>query len=130
MWAVLDPRGLAPKGWHIPSYDEWNTLAANCGGKEAAGGQLKETGTQHWKEPNEGATNECKFSALPGGARLRDMFSQEPFSGLGEETIFWTSTHDNTKRIDTRVKHLTYFNDRIRDYGLSGGGLSVRCIKD
>lgn len=23
-WAVIDPRGLAPDGWHIPSYDEWD----------------------------------------------------------------------------------------------------------
>lgn len=25
-WAVYDPRGLAPEGWHIPSMGEWDTL--------------------------------------------------------------------------------------------------------
>jgi uncharacterized protein (TIGR02145 family) len=130
LWAVIDPRGLAPIGWHIASDEEWETLAANCGGKEAAGGQLKESGTEHWKSPNEGATNQCKFTALPGGSRYANSFVLEPFAGLGEEAIFWTYTHDNTKNIDAKVKHLTYFNDRIREYGLSGGGLSVRCIKD
>ncbi|MBK8484992.1 MAG: fibrobacter succinogenes major paralogous domain-containing protein [Saprospiraceae bacterium] len=65
--AVNDPRGLAPKGYHIPSYDEWLTLANCLGGETIAGDALKETGTRHWNAPNAGATNSSGFTALPGG---------------------------------------------------------------
>ena len=30
-YAVKDPRGLAPLGWHIPSYEEWDTLNVYLG---------------------------------------------------------------------------------------------------
>lgn len=32
-FAVADPRGLAPEGWHVPSDAEWNELAAATGGR-------------------------------------------------------------------------------------------------
>ncbi len=66
-YAVNDPRGLAPVGWHIPSDAEWSTLSAYLGGDSIAGGKLKESGTSHWNIPNTGATNVSGFSALPGG---------------------------------------------------------------
>ena len=44
-YAVNDPRGLAPIGWHIPSDTEWDTLSARLGGASKAGGKLKDTGT-------------------------------------------------------------------------------------
>lgn len=31
-YAINDPRGLAPKGWHIPDYDEWISLIEYLGG--------------------------------------------------------------------------------------------------
>jgi len=31
-FAVMDPRGLAPIGWHIPSTYEWEQLKRKCGG--------------------------------------------------------------------------------------------------
>ncbi len=49
--AVNDPRGLAPEEWHVPSDFEWNTLTRCLGGKDAAGGPMKETGTTHWPPP-------------------------------------------------------------------------------
>ena len=30
-YAVNDPRGLTPEGWHIPSIEEWDTLALTLG---------------------------------------------------------------------------------------------------
>src|SRR5215831_11122978 len=42
-YAVHDPRGLAPAGWHVPSDAEWDTLQAHLGNN--AGGKLKDTGT-------------------------------------------------------------------------------------
>jgi uncharacterized protein (TIGR02145 family) len=58
--ALTDSRNLCPEGWHVPSDDEWHTLAlyldnnATLEGieSEIAGGKLKETGTVRWKTPN------------------------------------------------------------------------------
>jgi uncharacterized protein (TIGR02145 family) len=50
-YAVNDPRGLAPEGFHIPSDEEWNDLIENLGGENVAGGKMKEKGKVHWDEP-------------------------------------------------------------------------------
>jgi uncharacterized protein (TIGR02145 family) len=38
---VSDPRGLAPKGWHIPSDQEWTVLTDYLGGTGKAGSEMK-----------------------------------------------------------------------------------------
>ena len=55
-YAVNDPRGLAPQGWHVPTDAEWDTLTVRLGNN--AGGKLKDTGTLNagtglWSFPNE-----------------------------------------------------------------------------
>jgi len=40
-YAVNDPRGLAPTGWHVPSDSEWHATGTFLGGN--AGGKMKET---------------------------------------------------------------------------------------
>ena len=68
-YAVNDPRGLAPTGWHVPSDAEWTTLETTLGGDPVAGGKMKVAGTTRWTTPNTGATNESGFAGLPGGTR-------------------------------------------------------------
>jgi uncharacterized protein (TIGR02145 family) len=68
-YAVNDPRGLAPEGWHIPSDAEWTTLTTFLGGEGVAGGKMKERGITHWIYPNTDATNSSGFTGLPGGVR-------------------------------------------------------------
>jgi uncharacterized protein (TIGR02145 family) len=40
-YAVNDPRGLAPVGFHIPTHEEWLTLTDYLGGEALAGGKMK-----------------------------------------------------------------------------------------
>src|SRR5436190_23369500 len=68
-YAVNDPRGLAPLGWHVPSDEELTTLTSCLGGVFVAGGTMKETGTTHWLAPNTEATNSSGWTGLPGGYR-------------------------------------------------------------
>ena len=42
-FAVNDPRGLAPAGWHVPTKDEWFILINYLGGYKIAGTKLKST---------------------------------------------------------------------------------------
>jgi uncharacterized protein (TIGR02145 family) len=72
-YAVADPRGLEPKGWHVASDTEWETLVEYLGGEEDAGWKIKEMGTAHWDSPNTAVTNESGFCALPGGCAVTTM---------------------------------------------------------
>jgi len=124
-YAVNDPRGLAPAGWHIPSDVEWTTLTIYLGGVIVAGGKMKETGTAHWWTPNADATNSSGFTALPGGTRyyLGDFFDA---GGYG---YWWRSTEAASNA--AYYRHLTYFYGTISagtDYKTNG--FSVRCLKD
>jgi hypothetical protein len=38
-YAVSDPRGLCPVGWHVPSEDEWTELTDALGGND--GGEIR-----------------------------------------------------------------------------------------
>ena len=44
-YAVTDPRGLSPVGWHVSSDMEWNELEHFLGNSSIAGGKLKSNGT-------------------------------------------------------------------------------------
>lgn len=124
-YAVNDPRGLAPTGWHVASAAEWLTLIEYLGDVSIAGGKLKEAGTSHWTAPNEGADNSSGFTALPGGWR----FYSGAFNYLGTNTYWWTSTKFDEKK----AWYAGVYNDNanaIRNSYSFNFGFSVRCVKD
>ncbi|MFH1049874.1 MAG: fibrobacter succinogenes major paralogous domain-containing protein [bacterium] len=127
-FAVNDSRGLAPKGWHIPSYDEWKVLIDYLGGKYEASSKLKDTGTIYWKYPFEDATNESGFSALSGGLRYDDG----NFSYLEYQGIWWSTTeYLGSKPYPAWGWMLVA--DTIGIYDIhphKSHGLSIRCVKD
>jgi len=43
-YAVSDPRGICPKGWKVPSLEDFDVLAQFLGGEAVAGGKLKDVG--------------------------------------------------------------------------------------
>jgi uncharacterized protein (TIGR02145 family) len=122
-FAVNDPRGLAPAGYHIPSKAEWDTLEAFLPAPE--GGSLKEVGTANWNPPNALATNSTGFTALPSG--IRDEVGN--FDWEGDYGNWWTTTASSS------TNAWTYYT-----YTLGGGlpatttrkvrGFAVRLIKD
>jgi len=130
-YAVNDPRGLAPQGWHIPTDEEWTTLSTKLGGEDVAGGKMKSTGTTLWSNPNTGATNSSGFAGLPGGFR----FMSGPFTNVGDGGIWWSATEGSTARYWNRT--LSYFfgslgrtNGSAGDGGAKTLGCSVRCLRD
>lgn len=125
-YAVDDSRGLAPEGWHVPSENEWQTLADYLGGEAVAGGKMKEVGIVHWLSPNTGATNESGFTALPGGYR----FDVGNFSDMNIYAIFWSSTEFDfssawSHGLNNAYEGLIPFDDNFKQFGFS-----VRCVKD
>ena len=124
-YAVNDPRGLAPEGWHIPTDFEWTTLENCLGGAAVAGGAMKEIGTTHWVTPNTGATNISGFTGLPGG--FRNL--QGAFFNVGLNGYWRSSTESST----TTAWYRWLFNnagniDRVSTS--KKNGFSVRCLRD
>ena len=125
-YTVSDSRNIAPKGWHVPTDDEWTTLTTYLGGDSIAGGKLKEAGTLNWKSPNTGATNETGFSALPGGVRAG---INGKFFDVGFKDNWWSSTENKgvawNRYLNKNSSNMNRTNNRGKNCGFS-----VRCIKD
>ncbi len=131
-YAAIDSRKIAPQGWHIPSYDEWQALVDYLGGYAIAGGKLKEMGNAHWSKPNVDATNTSGFTALPAGGLF--SYTIQPYRGgppSGDATYFWCST----KYGSTSNRALGWMLETGRA-AISVDGysmyyaFSIRCIKD
>lgn len=124
-YAVKDPRGLAPVGWHVPGDAEWAALIAYLGGELIAGGKMKETGTSHWGTPNTSATNNSGFSGFSGGSR----HMEGEFIEAGKSGTWWSSTGFDAKA--AVYIFLFYNNDNVfMTMGNKHFGMSVRCLKD
>jgi uncharacterized protein (TIGR02145 family) len=125
-WYAVSTNKICPAGWRIPGYEEWTTMIEKLkGGERIAGGQLKETGTTHWKSPNKRATNSIGFTALPGG--FRD--SNGKFHDIGIYGGWWSNTEASASK--------ALYRGLLYDYGTVGSGeshkadgFSVRCLRD
>ena len=89
------------------------------------GGKLKEVGSAHWSSPNEGATNESSFTALPGG----DRDDSGPFLGMGDYAYFWSATEGSSLSAWGRTLQCSYSQVARVDY-IKPYGYSVRCVRD
>jgi uncharacterized protein (TIGR02145 family) len=120
-------KNLCPSGWHVPSDSEWSVLIDYLGGREVAGGKMKEVGTEYWLDPNTGATNESGFSGLPGGYRNADWKNFPDMRSTGG----WWSVTEATADYG-RVRSIGY-NDAATSYETAWSkkhGASVRCMRD
>jgi len=125
-YAIMDPRGIAPKGWHIPSKYEWVPLLDFLGGRDVAGNKMKSTTL--WQPiggPDRNGTNETGFAVLPAGLRFPENGT---FDALGQACHYWTSTNNDGERaaaITLGISPDVYVG--IAGYSF---GYSVRCVKD
>jgi len=121
-YAVTDPRGLAPSGWHVPRNAEWTKLTDYLGGKDAAGDKMKSK--EGWKDNGNGG-NESGFSGLPGGTR----YSFGTFGNIGYNGNWWSSTEGTTNNAWNRSLDYNYGN--VTSYNVNKtNGFSVRCLRD
>jgi uncharacterized protein (TIGR02145 family) len=124
-YAVNDPRGLAPKGWHVPTDAEWKILTDYLGGESNAGGVMKSL--QYWESPNTDATNESGFSGLPAGNR----YPSGNFLDIGDYGVWWSSTEEEFNTNTAWNRTLGYNTDNVfRNYYTKEYGFSVRCLRD
>jgi uncharacterized protein (TIGR02145 family) len=135
-YAVNDPRGLSPSGWHVPSDSEWSALIAALGGMETSGAQMKSKTSWRTKMDFEkplcsgcgNGSNLTGFNGFAGGSRLGDG----RFTGIGEFGNWWTTSISKTTWT-TWIWNigLSYNSKEVSRYEVSfDGAFSVRCIKD
>jgi len=129
-YAVNDPRGLAPNGWHIPTVAEWTCFGISLGGIGVAGGKMKTTGTSRWNSPNTGATNESRFAGLPGGFRRgKNNIGVGGFGDIGNGGYWWSNAERDS---DGAWNSALYYASTVLISNSAGKsvGCSVRCLRD
>ncbi len=131
-YAVNDPRGLAPTGFHIPSETEWTTLSDCLGGDVSViFNKMVETGNSHWTTPHPDATNSSGFTAFAAGYR----HYLGNFSYFGQVAKFSSSSLYDLPNMGLTSIWI-YTLDSVASntmYNTSGdinNGFSVRCLKD
>lgn len=138
-YAAVNPNGLCPVGWHVPTFDEWTAFGESIGGAGPPhGNELKScrqvnfpqgggcNTTEHprWEESTENGTNDYGFSALPGGSRINTSFTN-----LGNFGNWWTSTA--LSPTVSGVYYLSYSTGGLGStYTNKWYGFSVRCLRD
>lgn len=129
-WYAVSTGKLCPTGWRVPTDAEWEILVGYAGGASVAGGKLKSTRTApdahpRWESPNTGATDQYRFSALPGGIRS----TNGTFNTLEYLGRWWSATESSSS--DAFRREIDFANSNVfRNNSPKEHGFSVRCIRD
>ena len=131
-------KNICPKGWHVPSDAEWDTLKTYLtnNGYGYSGSIAKSLAdTTGWKTSsdegdignNPSTNNSSGFSAMPGGYR---SYAGGDFGNFGNNCDWWCSAENNS--YDAYLRSLSYdYGTLQRHYNYGKNyGFSVRCIKD
>ncbi len=126
-----------PSGWHLPSRDDWDSLAYAVGGKKF----IRDNGTISWEDVTTNMksehgwdprfsvdwTDQYGFSALPNGHRdSKGDFSPIYGDGRGQ---WWTTAESDSGKIVTRA--VGYYGDNMDEYIVGKNeGWPVRCVRD
>ncbi|MDR3667735.1 MAG: FISUMP domain-containing protein, partial [Ignavibacteriaceae bacterium] len=113
-------QGICPVGWHIPSINEFSTLATSVSGNSNS---LKSVG----QGVDIGAgTNSSGFSVLMTGSRY---YPTGTFSDLGGESYFWSSSISGLT--NASYMDISGYIPDIYQYTVNQDyGFSIRCVKD
>jgi len=115
-------KSACPKGWHLPSRDEWKILTITVGGEKTAGKLLK--AKSGWNKNGNGL-DFSGFFALPSGYGSSDGH----FYHIGNYGHWWRS--------DERGSYYAYYQgmgydyeDAYWDHESKNYLFSVRCLQD
>ena len=142
-YAVVDSRGLCPKGWRVPSDEDWTEMELAAIGTRATEGRgwrknrelyAGQLSTSSGWSDGQFRTDSVGFSGMPGGRR-QTTGSYNHAGWLGE---WWSSSLNESGRPSesNEVSRLDYAWYRLLDWdftrrdGEVGLGMSVRCVRD
>lgn len=124
-WETAKPS--CPKGWHLPSTVEWETLTSMVDDKKAIAKYLKATsGWNTYEGKSTNGIDKFGFAALPGGYGYPDS----SFYNAGSYGLWWSATeYDSSSAYYWNI----YYELDITGWGNSpktGHLYSVRCVKN
>ncbi len=122
-YSIKDPRGLAPKGWHVPSKNEWEEFVKYLGGYQVAGTMIKTLVRLSHIRYGE-VENWDPLSFYAGSRYLSGAFCFRMYN-----TYFWTSSgKDNNQSWYLNINN--YNSEIYNDYNFNKVGMSILCVKD
>ncbi|MBN1989451.1 MAG: fibrobacter succinogenes major paralogous domain-containing protein [Bacteroidales bacterium] len=113
-YAVSDPRGLAPQGYRLPTYDDYQNLIKSTG-SSAANNRAK----QLMKGGKTG------YNSKMGGYRTEEGY----FKKAGDFGRYWSESKYNETRAHTLYIERTSNTGSVTNL-VFANGFSVRCIKE
>jgi uncharacterized protein (TIGR02145 family) len=122
-FAINDPRGIAPAGWHVATNNDWNELFNFLGNSF----KLKGYG---WAN-NIDNEDFYGFSAYPGGTRgdsNNPASSAYGFSYNNYTSAWWSS--DSNNNLHAYGCYINTGPNYTIDLAVKKGGAFVRCVKD
>jgi len=144
-WHTVEKGNLCPKGWHVPSINEWNELqnylikeGFNFDGSKTENKVAKALASvSFWTTSQETGDTGCNpaknngsgFNALPGGYSSRSVgVCYSAYAGY--QGHWWSSSKYKTESYATSkfiANDADYLIDYYSDYL---NGLSVRCLRN
>jgi len=121
-YAVHDPRGLAPAGWHVADRCDWDKLAIHLGGHEIAAGKMKDK--DQWKSTGFKYDNSSGFTSRPGGGRYNNRYLS-----MNSNANYWTDADSSETQAFARFISVGS-NSLFESEYAKHWGFSVRCVKD
>jgi uncharacterized protein (TIGR02145 family) len=118
-YAVTDPRGLSPVGFHVPNKDEWEILYKTFEDATLTNGM------NFWLDDVQDGSN--GFRAIPSGGRFQEA-AIDFFYYLNIEAWWWCTTDFDIYNAYCVLSN-TKYNTRVFAY-YKDAGLTVRCIKN
>lgn len=136
-------RGICPKGWHVPTDEDWAELELFTG---ICTQEEIDDKTETWRGHNSGVLaggsdwgksddagtpgsyfpdrNKTGFTALPGG-----YFRESNFGNVTYDAVYWTSTQKDNDEAYYRYLYFNRGSISRTEYG-KYYGFAVRCLKD
>lgn len=132
-YAVVDSRGLAPEGWHVPTKREFEQMINTLGGEKVAGVKMRSTSGWDIKDSYNFAhgngDNSSGLNLLPNGSADGDEYGGGQAFKHGIWLSQWWSITSKNDNFAYYLDFNKYSEPRVTDYSKTTGE-AVRLIKD
>lgn len=123
-------QGICPKGWHIPSENDWSDLLKAAADSNRVGRILKSK--TEW--PNETTnTDSLGFRIMPAGIKAYSAIGSQgipTYSFLREATQFMTSNENSRDYVTVFLFRGSDYSYQNFEFGKKVNAVSIRCVQD